>query len=156
SATTFDAIEQSASDVRVRDLSGAVIFRASTAIPGWSGDAPFAMPVDVDQDGILELGVIEHNFEPTVKVRFFNYAGSFTPMWTVTGWQVVGAVHSDLDPQPELIFFNGADGHFGLFDGVSGAMEIDFPSFSIYNSTLSAVDIDGDGAEELFLKRPEN
>lgn len=157
SATTYDAIEFSGTDVRVRDLSGTVIFRASTAIAGWSGDAPSVVTLDIDEDGILELGAVEHNFQPTVKVHFFNYAGGFTPAWTSTGWQLLGAVHSDGDPQPEIVMAQGTDGHYALFDGISGAMEMEFPGFSFYQSAnITAVDVDGDGPEELFLWRQEN
>src|SRR6185369_8742244 len=49
------------------------------------------------------------------------------------------------------------DGHYGLFDGITGAMEIDFSGFSFYDgASLSTFDTDGDGAEEVFLWRPEN
>ncbi len=155
-ASTFEAIESSASDIRVRDLAGTVLFRASTAIPGWSGTGAFVIPMDIDEDGTLELGAIERSHTPNVKVHFFNYATGFTPAWTVTGWQPQGAFHSDDDSQPEIIMANWTDGRYGLFDGISGALEQDFPGFSIFNSTnISGFDTDGNGSDELFFRRPE-
>lgn len=155
--TTFDALEFSATDVRVRNLSGTVIFRASTAVPGWSGDGASAVTMDIDNDGLLELGVIEHNFTPAVKVHFYKYAAGFTSAWSKTGWQPLGGVFSDGDPQTEVIMAHGADGHYALFDGLSGALEQDFPGFSINAAaSLAPADTDGDGISELFLKRPEN
>lgn len=156
-ATTYDAIETSATDVRVRDMSGTIIFQASTAIPGWSGDAPTYVAFDIDHDGLAELGVVEHNFTTSVKVHFFNYAGGFTPAWTVTGWEPAGETNSDGDPQNEIIMINWTDGHYGLFDGVSGAMDVDFPAFTVFDgSSLTSADVDGDGRSELFLSRPLN
>ena len=69
----------------------------------------------------LELGIVEHSFTPGAKVTYLNYAGGvFAQAWAVNGWQTQGAVNSDGDPQPEIIMFNGADGHYGLFDGITG------------------------------------
>jgi len=156
-STTFDVIEFAATDIRVRNLSGTVLFRASTAIAGWSGDAPGAVTMDIDLDGVLELGVVEHQFLPNAKVSFFNYAGGFTPAWSATGWQPLGEMLTDGDPQPEIVMANGTDGHYALFDGLSGAVEQEFAEFSFYQSAnIAAFDTDGDGRSELFLWRHEN
>jgi hypothetical protein len=155
--STYDAVEVTSNDVRVRSLSGTVLFQASTAIAGWSGDAPRLVSLDIDADGIIELGIVEHAFTPAVKVHYLNYAGGFAPAWTVNGWQTQGSMNTDGDPQPEIIMFNGADGHFGIFDGVTGALEIDFSGFSFYNGgNIASFDTDGDGAEEVFVWRAES
>ena len=153
--SSFEATEVSGNDVRVRDLSGTVLFRASTAIAGWTGSAPGVLPIDIDQDGLLELVVVENQFTATAKGYFFQYAAGFTPAWSVTGWQIVGAAHTDPDPQPEIIMVNGSDGRYALFDGISGALAQDFPAFTFFNaSSMSTIDLDGDGVEELYFKRP--
>ena len=149
-AATYDAVELTSNDVRVRSLSGTLLYQASTAIPGWSGIGLQLVSRDIDADGVLELGIVENSFTSGAKVHYINYASGFAQAWTVSGWQAVGAVNSDGDPQPEIVMFNGADGHYGLFDGITGAMEIDFSGFSFYNGTnLSSFDTDGDGAEEV-------
>lgn len=156
-ATTFEALEVSPTDLRVRDLAGTVLFRASTAVPGWSGNAPSVFAQDIDQDGILELGAMENIFTPTAKVHFFDYSGGFVPTWSKSGWQVLGSVFTDTDPQPELVMAHGTDGHYGLFDGVSGAQEADFPEFTFFQpASIAAWDMDGDAPAELFLWRQEN
>jgi hypothetical protein len=157
-AATYDAVEVTTNDVRVRSLSGALLFQASTSIPGWSGAALTMVSSDIDADGILELGIVEHSFTAGAKVTYLNYAGGvFAQAWAVNGWQTQGAVNSDGDPQPEIVMFNGADGHYGLFDGITGSMEIDFSGFSFYDGAyISAFDTDGDGAEEVFLQRNDN
>jgi hypothetical protein len=154
---TFDALEVSSNDVRLRDLSGTVLFLASAQVPGWSGNAPGAFAVDVDQNGILELGVTENFFSPTTKVDFFRHTVGFTPMWSLSGWQPLGTAKTDYDAGVEIIMAHGSDGHYGLFDGSSGGLEVEFPGFSVYTGgQLSAFDTDGDAPEELFLWRPEN
>lgn len=153
----FDALEVSSNDVRVRNLSGTVLFRASAQVAGWSGNAPGVFPVDVNQDGILELGVIENFFSPAVRVNFFRYTVGFSSMWSVSGWQPLGTAKTDYDSPVEIIMAQGADGHYGLFDGMNGGMEMEFPGFSAYSGAqLAAIDIDGDAPEEVFLWRPEN
>jgi hypothetical protein len=155
-ATTYDVFEQSSTDVRVRSLAGVVLFRASTAIPGWSGVGVAATFFDIDGDGIEEIGVHENIFTPTVKVHFFNYAAGFVPAWTATGWEATATVNTDGDPQPEVIMWNGADFHYALFDGLSGAMEQDFPAFKANeNAALNAIDTDNDGISEVYMSRPQ-
>ena len=156
-AVTYDALEVTSNDVRVRSLAGTVLFQASTAIAGWSGDATQLVPLDIDDDGIVELGIVEHAFTPAARVRYFNYASGFAQAWAVNGWQAQGAMNSDGDPQPEIIMINAADGHFGLFDGITGALEIDFSGITFYNGgNIAGFDTDGDGAEEVFVWRPED
>jgi hypothetical protein len=155
-ATTWDVFEQSATDIRVRDLAGAVLFRASTAVPGWTGTGVTATFQDIDGDGVDELGTIENFFTPTVKVHFFNYAGGFVPAWSTTGWEPSGVAKTDGDPQPEVIMQHGGDSHYALFDGLSGAIEQEFPAFKANeNAALNAIDTDGDGICELYLSRPQ-
>jgi len=154
-ATTYDLFELSASDIRVRNLAGTVLFQASTAVAGWSGTGVTPAIMDIDGDGIDDLGVVDNFFTATEHVHFFHYSGGFVPAWSATGWMPSGTIHSDGDPQPEVVMVNGADSHFALFDGLSGVSEQDFPAFKATDSQLDAIDVDGDHVDELFLARPQ-
>jgi hypothetical protein len=70
----LEVLELSPTDVLVRDLAGAVLFRAATAIPGWSV-APFSVGFetsDPDLDGIPDM--ILH--DPS-HVWAVHYGGTF-------------------------------------------------------------------------------
>jgi hypothetical protein len=74
SAGQHEVLEAGPSDVRIRDLSGAVIFRASTDIPGWAGLDPNSTTsiqgLDFDHDGIQELAITD-----LAQVHFVNHDG---------------------------------------------------------------------------------
>lgn len=151
SASFFDMLEVAPNDVRVRDLAGTVVFRASTAIPGWVGTQPAAILVDIDHDGIPELLVMD---VPN-KAWMFKYTGAFTPLWSETGWMIQGDLNLDGDPQPEFVSFNVGDGRYGLIDALTGVVQNDFPDFTLFdNSSFVPLDLDGDGRPELLLQRP--
>ena len=156
-ATTYDVYEQSSNDIRVRNLAGAVLFQASTAVPGWSGSGVYVQLMDIDGDGVDELGAGEQLFTPTEKISFFNYSGGFVPAWSKTGWLPSGFANTDGDPASEIVMVNGTDFHWALFDGLTGTLEKDFPAFKANEngSQLNAIDTDGDGICEVFLNRPQ-
>lgn len=153
----YDALEVSNNDVRVRDLSGTVLFRASNQVAAWTGTGVSVFLADMDQNGIQELGVIQKQFSSGVRLDFFRYIVGFSTMWSVAGWQPFGTAKTDSDSQLEILMVNGADGHYALFDGMNGAMEMDFPGFSIYqNGSLTAADVGGTGPQRVILSRDEN
>ena len=61
-AATYDAIEVTSNDVRVRSLSGTVLSRPPRRFPAGPGMHSSLVSMDIDADGILELGIVEHSF----------------------------------------------------------------------------------------------
>jgi hypothetical protein len=50
-----EIVEFGTNDLRLRDASGAVIFRASTDLPGWTGVNRDMAVLDINDDGVSEL-----------------------------------------------------------------------------------------------------
>lgn len=155
SAGQIELLEQSSDDVRVRDMNGTVLIRASTAVSPWSGVEPSVLLYDLDADGIQELGIIQHALSSNVQTLFFNYNAGFVYTWSSTSWRVLTALHTDGDAQAEVLAYNALDGRYALFDGVSGTPDLELPEFTFdNNSTVFAADVDGDGRDELYASRP--
>lgn len=151
SATTFDILENLPNDIIVRDLSGNILYRASTAIAGWVGASAFAYLTDLDHDGIQEMLVMDI---PN-KAWMFKYNGAFTQLWSRPDWFVQADLNLDSDPQPEFIAFNTNDYHYGLIDGLTGVVQNDFFAYTLLQgSQLVPTDLDNDGHPELILLRP--
>ena len=140
-------------DLRLRDLSGQVLFKASTAIPGWNGPCRGATFVDRNNDGVGELMI-----EDQSSIRALNqYSGVFTVLWTRSGWhQAVELGNLDGDPQAEFLIVNNTDEHFGILDGLTGVVQQQFPGFTINDSYPSVQDLDSDGRPELVLQKRPN
>lgn len=155
SASQVELLEMSDTDVRVRDMAGNVLLRASTAIGAWTGVEVSAFSLDIDADGIDELGVVQHMFSSDIKTQFFNWNGAFVPTWSTTSWFLNGGENTDGDPQIELFGWNTLDGHYALFDGQTGATDLSLPEFKFTeNAQVNAFDVDGDGRREVFGVRP--
>ncbi len=151
SATSNDIFENLANDIIIRDLNGNLLFRASTAIPGWVGASPAAQLVDLNNDGILEMLVMD----VPDKAWMFKYTGAFTQLWSRPGWFLQADQNVDSDPQPELIGLNTTDYHYGLIDGLTGVVQNEFPAYTAtQGSSLVPADLDGDGRPEVILLRP--
>lgn len=155
SPSQVELLEMSDTDVRVRDMAGNVLFRASTAIGSWSGVEISAFHLDVDGDGIDELALTHHLFSSDVQTYLYDWNGQFHFMWSSLNWFLQGGVHTDGDPQAELLGYNTLDGHYALFDGLTGATDLSLPDFSATDGAhVDAFDIDGDGRQEVFGFRP--
>lgn len=155
SSGQFELLEMASDDVRVRDMNGAVLFRASTAISPWSGVNPSVTLPDLDRDGIPELGVIQRLFASDEQTLFFRYNADFVYTWSATSWSLIGTWNTDADSQAEVVGYNRLDGRYALFDGLSGAPDLELPEFTFNNfSTVFAVDVDGDGRDEIYASRP--
>lgn len=140
-------------DLRLRDLTGQVLFKASTGVPGWNGPCRAASFVDRNNDGIGELMI-----EDQTAIRALNqYGGSFTVLWTRSGWhQAVELGNLDADPQTEFLVFSNADEHFGILDGLTGVIQQEFPGFNLNDSFPSTQDLDDDGRPELIVQKRPN
>jgi hypothetical protein len=153
SASTVDLIEYRTNDIVVRDVpTGAVLWQASTNIPGWHGTQPLAVGEDVDGDGLAELEVTDYGF--SLRVLKYN-AGTWQTMWyTNSPWAVSNSFNSDNDPHLELALYNpqGNSGHgqYAVCDGMTGASELDLSAFTGF-SQLIPVDQDGDGRSEILM-----
>jgi FlgD Ig-like domain len=147
-SVAFDIVEAGSDDVRVRDLSGAVLFRASTAIAGWSGGSPlWASPTDLNHDGGSEILINDVD-----KTRLVKYSGSFAQSWVASGWMLASDAGSlDGDPQSELIASSTADGGWALLDGLTGAIDKQFPGYTLYNSSCQARLLDAGSPSYLFI-----
>jgi hypothetical protein len=148
-SVALDLVETGSNDVRVRDLSGAVLFRASTAIAGWSGATPlFATPTDLNHDGLSEMLINDSS-----KTRLVTYSGSsFSQSWVASGWQLASDAGSlDGDPQSELIAASTPDGGWGLLDGLTGSIDKQFPGYTVYNSSCKPFPLDAGSPSYLFI-----
>lgn len=154
----FELLEQGPTDVRVRDMNGNVLFRASTKIGGWSGVEVGAITFDVDGDGIDELAVMQRQLSSDIQTSFFNFSlGSFVSTWSTTGWRVVTGANTDSDPQAEMLGYDTTTGEYSLKDGLTGALALDLPEFTVFdNAQVNLFDYDavtGDGHSEIFAYR---
>ena len=78
-----EMLEIGSNNIRLRTLTGTVIWQASTALPGWTGNSPNARTVDVNNDGTPEL-LVERDASTIDVVR---YSGeSFVRSWGMSGW----------------------------------------------------------------------
>lgn len=150
-----ELLEQSSNDVRVRDMSGTVLLQASTAVSPWSGVEPSVLLLDLDADGINELGIMQNASSSNNQTLFFDYNAGFVYTWSATSWFMVGTLDTDGDAQAEVLAFNRLDGRFVLFDGLSGTTDLELPEFTIDdNANVFGFDVDGDGRDEVYASRP--
>jgi len=155
SAGQVELLEVSSNDVRVRDMSGTVLLQASTAVSPWSGVEPSVLLLDLDADGLNELGIVQHAASSNMQVLYFNYSAGFVYTWSSTSWFPMNAQNTDGDAQAEVLAFNLLDGRYALFDGLSGTPELELPEFTIDdNSNVFEFDVDGDGRQEIYASRP--
>jgi WD40 repeat protein len=147
---TSDVANTVSCDLRLRDLAGNVLFRASTNVLGWSGPFRQVTWVDLNHDGISEM-VLE---DQTTIRKYNQYIGSFTVAWTLAGWSVSADLGNvDADAQSEFLVTNNADGHYAIVDQLTGAIQQELPVFPFAFADWSSQDIDGDGRLELVLRR---
>ncbi len=156
SASQQEFMEISDHDVRLRDMDGTVLFRASTAVSPWTGVDPFVFVDDLDGDGINELGVTQNSTSSNIQTLFFHYSGGlFNYTWSSTSWFMQGDVQIDRDAHAEILAFNMIDGRYAFFDGVSGTPDLELPEFTQFNnSRVFTFDINNDGVQEIFASRP--
>lgn len=156
SASQQEFMEISDHDVRVRDMDGTVLFRASTAVSPWTGVDPFIFVADLDGDRINELGVTQNSTSNNIQTLFFDYSGGlFNYTWSSTSWFMQGEVQIDRDARAELMAFNTIDGRYAFFDGVSGTPDLELPEFTLFNnSRVFTFDVDNNGVQEIFASRP--
>ena len=69
-AGSTELVEFGVNDLRVRSLTGSVLFRASTDLPGWTGVGRDMAVVDVDGDGVQEFLASDAG-----SVRLVRYVG---------------------------------------------------------------------------------
>ena len=154
SASEYDIVEQAqvpttpVDELRVRNLTGSVVFQASTSVAGWSGVNTFTVPLDSNHDGIDELLV-----QDNATLRCLRYNGAtFTQPWSSAAWSLQTSFPNiDGDPQPELFVASAGDRHYALLDAAAGGVEQEFPAFTLDNGYLSAIDSDNDGRLELYF-----
>ncbi len=63
-----------------------------------------------------------------------SLASGFTQTWSVAGWTNLSDIgNSDADAQPEVLFASNTDNHLAIFDGLTGAIQQEFPQFTADN-----------------------
>ncbi len=155
SASQTEFLEMSEHDIRVRDLNGTVLFKASSAVAAWDGVDPFILLADLDGDGVSDLGVTQHTSSTDIQTWFFHYAGGFNYNWSSSSWFMEGGTNIDGDALDEIQGFNRIDGRYAFFDGRTGTPQLQLPEFTIFNnSSVFTLDVDGDGRREVFASRP--
>ncbi|MCE9626351.1 MAG: hypothetical protein K8R56_00355, partial [Candidatus Eisenbacteria bacterium] len=156
SASQQEFMEISDHDVRLRDMDGTVLFRASTAVSPWTGVDPFVFVADLDGDRIKELGVTQNSTSNNIQTLFFDYSGGlFNYTWSSTSWFMQGEVQIDRDARAEIMAYNTIDGRYAFFDGVSGTPDLELPEFTLFNNSLVfTFDVDNNGVQDIFASRP--
>ena len=144
--------EYTETDLRIRDLTGTVLFRASTDIPGWSPAGLDLRLTDVDQDGVMEFLAVKGS-----TTRHIRYSGQFSAAWTLNGPQypmVLG--NTDGDPQHEIMFSDPVDKSHRLHDGLTGALEKNWAPFTTDNSFYFTGHFAGTGPPTIMFHRMNN
>ena len=149
SLAQYEIVEVSHEDFLVRDLSGALLFRGSTSVPGWSV-TPFTLGFDLrdaDQVGMPDLVLYD-----ATHVWDIHYSGAFALSWVANGWFFYGDLGDmDGDPQSEFMLCSSADSTFAMYDGVTGTSQQQFSSFKYGRSYFVPFDTDADGRPELYF-----
>ena len=131
-------------------MNGTVLWRASTSLPGWTGNN--SQRVRRRHGQRRHAGTQITRDASTVDVVRYS-GGAFSRAWGVTGWLPMSAFNSDADSQNELMF-SATDGHFAIFDGRFGYMEYENTAYSFFTGgDMLPFDSDGDGQRELFFYR---
>ncbi len=126
SASSYDLLTSTPNNIKIRNgATGSVLWQASTALPGWVGTTPFSETQDLDGDGLDEMAVGDYGTSTAV----IKYAsGSFTTLWSNTGWKLDLVTNLDSDSPPEFRMTNTADNHYGIFKSLTGVETGDFPT----------------------------
>jgi len=151
STTAPDFIEYTADDIRIREPRGLVVWRASQNVhdePPYNG-----FLVDVDQDGLDEMFFMGG----LNGLHLFKYvAGSFAHQWTVLNqlpWWIANTRNSQA---LQIGTANAVDGHFGIYDALTGALLVDVPDFTMYTGAqfIPVELVPGGGRYDLLLWQP--
>ncbi|MBK7368556.1 MAG: hypothetical protein IPJ04_11770 [Candidatus Eisenbacteria bacterium] len=150
SLTQWEFLENSKTDVVLRDMAGTVLFRASTAFPGWSGTDVVAYAVNLDTDNVAEIVMWDHT---TWHVVRYN-AGSYTQLWSTSTWNLSSLIPGAAGGSPlGFVVTSVADNHYGMINPILGNANGNFPDFTPSNSYLLPVDFDHNGTYELVFQR---
>ena len=156
-ASEFIETDANAGDVRIRDVSGNVLFRASTHLPGWvvgPRNNLVAGAIDLLHDGSSRPRVLIADYPGSTRLVGYNGA-SFFQAWTRPGWYLGnGSGNFDDDPQDELLMVKESDHTFGVVDGLTGSLGLNPTNWTEQNSAADVYDADGDGRKELLFYRP--
>ncbi len=158
SASQCELFEVAPTDVRLRDLNGAVLLSGSTAVSPWTGVGVAGYGTELDGDPIAEVGLVQHRNQNDQQTLFFDYVnGAFVYRWAASSWELGGSANLDGDAAAEVLGFNRLDGRYAFLSGVNGASELELPEFTVNNnSTVYPLDVDGDGRAEVFAFRPKS
>jgi len=150
SLSQWEFLENSKTDVVLRDMAGTVLFRASTAFPGWSATDAVGYAVHLDQDNVAEIVMRDNT---TWRVVRYN-AGSYTQLWSTSTWNLGSLIPGSAGGPPlGFVVTSVADGHYGMINPILGNANGNFPDFSPSNSYLLPVDFDQNGTYELVFQR---
>jgi FlgD Ig-like domain len=153
SPAQFEIAELADADLLLHDLSGTVLFRASTDVPGWSV-TPFELNfnfLDADHSGMPDLLLYDNSH-----VWDIRYSGTFAPAWAANGHGFLQEMGNlDADAQSEVMLCKVADSTFVIFDGVTGTSQQTFSNFKFPTSYFVYLDTDDDDRPELYFGRQQ-
>ena len=146
-------------DINVDATLGAPILTGSGYSLGWDSISA----VDLDGDGQDEMFFYRSS---DGAYRYYNIGSNGAigaPIKAGTGyslgWDSISAVDLDGDGQDEMFFYRSADGAFRYYDiaanGSLGQLIAGGTGYSFGWSSITAVDLDGDGQDEMFFYRDD-
>lgn len=77
-------------------------------------------------------------------------------VFSLPGWRFVKDLgNTDNDPGSEMLMLNQAVGYYAVFDASSGALGHPFFSAELSNTTITTLDHDGNGQNDLVIRRED-
>ncbi|HEU4318622.1 MAG TPA: PQQ-dependent sugar dehydrogenase [Acidimicrobiia bacterium] len=127
---------------------------------GYSPNWDIVTSVDLDGDGDDEM-LFYRNSQGTYKYYDVTPAANLIPILDGTGyshkWDSISSVDMDGDGQDEMFFYDGDLGLYSYYEirpnGTLGAKIRSGDDYSTGWDSVTAVDMDGDGQDEMFFYR---
>ncbi len=145
-------------DMKTNATLGPLIRSGDGYSTGWNS----ITSIDLDGDGQDEIFF----YRTTGSFRFYDIKSNGdlgSPLQGgngfSSGWSSISAIDLDGDGADEMFFYRASDGVFKYYDvrsdGRLGALILSGSGYSTGWSSITAVDLDGDGQDEIFFYRSD-